>query len=66
MSKSTLSPRIKEILLDMVEDSLKPRLESLPFNDPDEVREALMFLAEEIESLDYDEIFSNVDNGRII
>ena len=51
---------IKELLLELVGETIQPSLEGIPFNTPNEVRKALQFLADEIESIDPIEVFENM------
>ncbi len=59
--KSDTENQIKEILLDLVGETIQPALQNIPFKNVKDVRKALQFLAEEIESLDANEIFANLE-----
>ena len=59
MSK-LLNEDIKDLLSELVGDYVQPSIQDFPFSSPDEVAEALKYLADEIESLDPHEIFGNL------
>ncbi len=57
-----LNPVIKELLTELVGDFIQPSLHDFPFSSLGNIREALSYLADEIESIDPQEIFENLTN----
>lgn len=62
--KTKLATSIKEILDEIVGDCLEPVLTELPFRNPDEIREALSYIADEVEGLDAENIFVNLKDPQ--
>jgi len=58
--KKPLNDDIKDILSELVGDYIQPSLQDLPFSTPEEVVEALRYLAEDIENIDAQEVFENL------
>ena len=56
----TLNPELKELLSELVGEYIQPSIQDLPFSSLEEVVEGLRYLAEEIESLDPQEVFENL------
>ena len=55
-----LKTSILELLSEIIESQVEPALTEIPFRTPADIRLALEYLAEEIESLDANEIFTNL------
>jgi len=55
-----LKTSILELLSEIIESQVEPALTEIPFRNPADIRLGLEYLAEEIESLDANEIFTNL------
>ena len=51
----------KDLLLELIEDTIKPALAEIPLRSLGEVREALEYLAEEIEGIESKDVYNDIE-----